>query len=69
MKTEYIDGSSVANIIFESLGNGKIGPWFDKTSVKKIIISTILENIVGTPDAIYYNYPNAYHWNRKWSMT
>ena len=22
--------------------------------------------IVGTPDAIYYNYPHAHHWSRKW---
>ena len=24
---------------------------------------------VGTPDAIYYNYPHAHHQNRKWGMT
>ena len=31
--------------------------------------STILEKIVGTPDAIYYNYPHAHQCSRKWGMT
>ena len=27
------------------------------------------KKVVGTPNAIYYNYPHVHHWNRKWSMT
>ena len=27
------------------------------------------KKIVGTPNAIYYNYPYAYHCNRKWGIT
>ena len=30
--------------------------------------TTIREKIVGTPDAIYYNYHHAYHWSRKRGM-
>ena len=30
-------------------------------------LTTIMEKIVGTPDAIYYYYPHAFHWNRKWT--
>ena len=30
--------------------------------------ATIMKEIVGTPDVIYYNDPHAYHWSRKWGM-